>query len=760
MSNDDFDIDSFLAEGQPAQQAPAPSAGNSDFDIDAFLGATTDQATGESKPKYADGLGPDRPINKSPVDIVDRLRYSLGNVEGVKNDLKGKFKEVVQDPKGNFVIKHDDGMWYRADPKGLGDGDAWERTKELLGDTADVVPGAVKGAITGFAATKNRVGALVGAVAAIGGDAYSEEISDAVKNNPKKAMAAAATLGLVGATGVVKGAPGSIKGQLPAVAAGAVAEGVRTSLGRMVGTYEATPQQQLKDIGLEAMLNLGGATIAAGVKPTASMLASAAKNLKNAPQASKEMMAVAIGGTTGVEPGNVLTTLNNGGMVAQTFARFKAASLGAKEFAEKATEDSVKWVKHIAEKAQPTLNRIWSKGEAELLNGVDDTFHSTTNNIVSKIYSGASAQGVGQYFKTVNGKKVIMDAADVDAHFAKNAHWPEGVQFELKPRAVLVNEQKSNGIIKDVINDPDAYNLLQDFMRNVRQFQGMKVLTGKEGAKQMLKFNKIIDDQTYKLTQLGKDQSIPGIAKAMSDTHQLVRGNVMVKFDKLGPNNQPLPNAFQALNDQYSEAKNAILPVLRANNTARQAGDPAYEQFLKQVTNSRNVMKKDGLGKLVKMASENGDDSLEQAFDRIAVNEAAKSWSPWFSSGKVTAALAGGATVAATTGNPVPAMLAAGAAVATSPRTIFAGIRGAQGAASMAKPLTDPAMRTAQTAAAAGFKGLDFLKQRTPEQIKTMVNDPKILGTFFNSVSAGTQAHQQVRDQLVQEAIGRSEPIR
>jgi hypothetical protein len=246
----------------------------------------------------------------------------------------------------------------------------------------------------------------------------------------------------------------------------------------------------------------------------------------------------------------------------------------------------------------------------------------------------------------------------------------------------------------------------------------------------------------------------------MSDTHQLVRGNVMVKFDKLGPNNQPLPNAFQALNDQYSEAKNAILPVLRANNTARQAGDPAYEQFLKQVTNSRNVMKKDGLGKLVKMASENGDDSLEQAFDRIAVNEAAKSWSPWFSSGKVTAALAGGATVAATTGNPVPAMLAAGAAVATSPRTIFAGIRGAQGAASMAKPLTDPAMRTAQTAAAAGFKGLDFLKQRTPEQIKTMVNDPKILGTFFNSVSAGTQAHQQVRDQLVQEAIGRSEPIR
>jgi hypothetical protein len=355
------------------------------------------------------------------------------------------------------------------------------------------------------------------------------------------------------------------------------------------------------------------------------MLASAAKNLKNAPQASKEMMAVAIGGTTGVEPGNVLTTLNNGGMVAQTFARFKAASLGAKEFAEKATEDSVKWVKHIAEKAQPTLNRIWSKGEAELLNGVDDTFQSTTNNIVSKIYSGASAQGVGQYFKTVNGKKVIMDAADVDAHFAKNAHWPEGVQFELKPRAVLVNEQKSNGIIKDVINDPDAYNLLQDFMRNVRQFQGMKVLTGKEGAKQMLKFNKIIDDQTYKLTQLGKDQSIPGIAKAMSDTHQLVRGNVMVKFDKLGPNNQPLPNAFQALNDQYSEAKNAILPVLRANNTARQAGDPAYEQFLKQVTNSRNVMKKDGLGKLVKMASENGDDSLEQAFDRIAVNEAAKS---------------------------------------------------------------------------------------------------------------------------------------
>jgi hypothetical protein len=758
----EFFDESEVEEIKAPQQQAAASTGE-------FFDSSTvqeieevQQSTGEPIPQYADGKAANRPINKSPIDIVDRFRYALGNTKGVEADLQSKFNKVLKDPKGNFVIQNSDGKWYRADPKGLGDGDAWERTRELIGDAADVLPSAAKAALTGYAATRNKFGAIFGAAAAVGGDAYSEEIASAVQNNPKKAMAAATALGLVGANGVINGAPGSIKSGLPAVAAGGAGELVRTSLGRIVGTYDATPMEQVKDIGVEMMLNLGGVAIAAGVKPTASMLAEAAKNLKNAPQASKEMAAVVIGGATGNEPGKVLTTFENGGKVAAAFNKFKAASLGAKEFTENATKDSVKWVKSIAEKAQPTLNKLWNKNQTKLLEAVPEDFEANHQPIIANIYSDMHESGLGGFFRfDSSGKKIPVDPTEVGEHFTKSNKWPDWLKFELKSRQAIVDTQKKTGFINEIANDPDAYELVQKFLGSVRGFQGMAPGKGRDGAKQLLEFGKIVDDQTYKMTTLGKEQSIPGIAKAMSGYHAKVRGSLATKFDVLDKTGKQAANPFLAMNAEYSEAKDALLPVLRASKSADKVGDSAYEALFKQITNSRNVMKKEGLGKLVKMS---GDSELEQAFDNIAVNEAAKGWAPWFSSPKVTAALSGGAGIALGTGNPVPAVAAGVAAAATSPRVAFGTIRAAQTGAQaisdgIPQAIKRPVASVTQTTAAAGFKALEFLKQRTPEQIKIMTQDPRVLQMFLGTLGTAGQTHKGLSESLINQSLQETEPV-
>lgn len=79
--------------------------------------------------------------------------------------------------------------------------------------------------------------------------------------------------------------------------------------------YEASDEEQLKDVGIEAALNLGGTVIGAGVKPTIGLIADGVakfgKLFGNAPAAVKNMFMEGWGGATGVGAKNIATLIDN-----------------------------------------------------------------------------------------------------------------------------------------------------------------------------------------------------------------------------------------------------------------------------------------------------------------------------------------------------------------------------------------------------------------------------------------------------------------
>ena len=172
---------------------------------------------------YADGQSPLTPINRSPLDLSDRVKLSLGNKVGKLNYLKQRFDGAEIDKHGNFLI-NDGGSWYRADPDFLGDGDAWQRTKEIIADMADLSD-------IGVVTAGQIGGAAAGATVA----------SPTIAGVPAAAIAG---------------------GALGAAAGGAL----KSRLGRLVGTYSASPEEEIKDAALEGVLGLGGEVVGLGAK--------------------------------------------------------------------------------------------------------------------------------------------------------------------------------------------------------------------------------------------------------------------------------------------------------------------------------------------------------------------------------------------------------------------------------------------------------------------------------------------------------------
>lgn len=154
--------------------------------------------------------------NVTPVSTLDRLKLSFGNAKGGAAYLKSKFQDATVNEDGKLLVK-DQGVWQTIDPEGFSNGDGWSFA-EAIGDLADVSRDILLGA-----------GQVAGAAA-----------------------------GAVGTGGV-----GTIAGS---AAGGAIASTAAAALGRIIGTYEATPEELIKDVALDTILAAGGETVALGAK--------------------------------------------------------------------------------------------------------------------------------------------------------------------------------------------------------------------------------------------------------------------------------------------------------------------------------------------------------------------------------------------------------------------------------------------------------------------------------------------------------------
>ncbi len=154
----------------------------------------------------------DTAINESPVGLLDRLKLSLGNKKGSVDYLRKSYQDATADAQGNLVVK-DKGVWKRVDMDGISNDDGW-KASEILGDVADLAGDVIVGA-----------GGLAGGVAGGG-------------------------LASVGTAAIGSG----------------VASGAKAAMGRLVGTYDATPEEVIRDIALDTLLGGAGEGIAMGAK--------------------------------------------------------------------------------------------------------------------------------------------------------------------------------------------------------------------------------------------------------------------------------------------------------------------------------------------------------------------------------------------------------------------------------------------------------------------------------------------------------------
>lgn len=162
----------------------------------------------------------DSAINESPVGLLDRLKISLGNTKGSVEYLKNSFQDATADSQGNLVVK-DKGVWKRVDMDGVSNDDGW-KASEVLGDVADLAGDIIVGA-------GSFAGGVGGAIAG----------------------------------GGVASVPGAIVG---AAGGAGYASAAKAAMGRLVGTYDATPEEVVKDIALDTVLGGVGEGVAIGAK--------------------------------------------------------------------------------------------------------------------------------------------------------------------------------------------------------------------------------------------------------------------------------------------------------------------------------------------------------------------------------------------------------------------------------------------------------------------------------------------------------------
>ncbi len=651
-------------------------------------------------PDHSSGLDPKTPINQSPLSIADRFKMSLGNEKGNMDYLMNKpdVKAVVKDSTGHFVLQSaNDGLWYRVDPEGGGDGDAWSRTKEIMKDAADIAPAAVK--------TLGAIGAGIAAAPVTGG------------------------LGSAVASGVV----------------GAGLEGYRTSLGRLVGTYQATEGEQMQDLGMEALLNLGGAAVGAGVKPAARLLSKAAGGIADAIEhvapatanAVKETISSTIGAVTGAGQKAVRTLLDAGEDVSATLSK-ALAGRSREQAVDFLKNENVGVVKDIARRAQPALNKIYSTVKGELMDTAGEGFKGDVDDVLRASYADGLKSNIGAVVRdgkvlNVTPEQILKDGL------------PEGAQFGLHTIEHLQSIQRQSGQINPLANDPESYKLIAELHSTLKNFANMGEQSGKRGLNNLLEMKKVIGDVSFKLGTAADEAGLNVAKRYIAQVESHVENRMLESMPA------EVQKKYTQLMADYSNAKDQAAPLINALKQSRNRGDAVFEPLLNKLSSrpGSNAAIKDQFSNAVELMSQQGDKEIKNLLQRIDVHDAASKFIPVFRKGIGGALGVSAGGTAAMLGHPEVAMGIGAAGVAAAPRTALMSIRGAQNL-SQGSGLN--------LAVKSMWSLKDMIGNLDPKARQSLVQNPFIFNGLFQAAMRTPQMAQGIEQTLVDHGLSQAAP--
>lgn len=647
------------------QQAVAPprSFGASDFE------------TEDALPTYANGLSPQTAINSSPISVEDRAKLAIGNDAGRKKYLQERFKAVDRTKEGDFVVQDDKGLWRRIDPEGLGDGDAWSMTKELMSDASDLIrPGA-------------QVAAQIGTAA-----------------------------GLAAATG---GASLLAQGATSAATAAAVESGL-TSLGRLVGTYDATPEEQLRDIGIEAALNFGGTYIAAGIKPTLGYVAEGLKKtgqkLGSMMPGAREAFTDTLGTLTGAGPRAFETLLDNPEAVSNAMKKASFGKKTADDAALSLANSMTDAAEEISKAARPAATRLYDTMAKEVIENVPETFNAELKSVTSAGLEPLKAIGL-----------VADDAGRLSIKAPK--------QFvdELTARAA------QDGSLSPLITDKQSLGIIREAAEAYVRTSEARSLSGAAGAKQVMDLKRILSDATYRLKEQADDAALAPAQKLLAQMKSATDAAISRKFEMAAPVNsrvlgKPSTNLFNDLNTHYTQQMAEMQPLMRASAMAAKSGSREPYAQLAQHLNSlggRNSTKKTATDTLIDTLNSMGGIKGQQIagkYQEIKNLDAATRLMPMIRRGIVSQTAAAGAGAALLSGNPMIAAGVAGSAALTSPRLAATAVKGA-------------------------LAGKAMLAKLNPVQLKMLASDPQAMQAWGQGVLGAAGVQNQAFNQLMQQGM-------
>ena len=570
--------------------------GQGQFDLQGFLSThNVDPA------KIAISLNsPTTAVARSPLTFDQRAALSAGNTRGSLNFLRDNFDDVAfTEDRGLSVLS--DGIWQQVDPSFLGDkGDAWQRAKEFGTDIAE------------FGKDFLAKGAAIGTGASVGG-----------------------------AVGAGAGGIGAIPGAVVGAGAGAfAAETVESAIGKLVGTYDATPEEFLIDTTLESMLLAGGYAVPLGVRPTWLRTKQAFNNLsKNASPTFKNAMTEVAARTGQIsQPTMERVLTERGSKMMGDLDSFIKQGAKVAETEAGLTNASTTRVIDLFKNARPSLNAQFGQAEKQLFATLPKNFRANMRPATEEMAASLRELGLIK-LSTQEGTSKLSRI-----NLLPKAELREAIGQQVSPFAILKVEKGLKSIADN------ANKILNQ--------------NGAADAQLVLKSRRAIDDLIFNSRVFADDEAAAVLRPIALQYRNSLAGTFARHSPEAGQAYSQMNALYAGHIDDVVRAERAILnrasgrpDRITAQNFTRKLDDPV--QYDAEAGLIRSIGRLQG---------QQGAELGERALDAIAAREFARV-APRMGILQGTALASGGAIALGVPFGAV-APIAAGALAVSSPRLI------------------------------------------------------------------------------------------
>jgi carbonic anhydrase/acetyltransferase-like protein (isoleucine patch superfamily) len=507
-------------------------------------------STTENAPDFADGNTPDSAINTSPVSILDRAKLSFGgrDTQAQIDFLNERFDAVRVNSNDDLVVAKE-GKWHRVDADNFGDTNAWSLTdhlKETLGDVADV---SKEGTI---------VGASIGAAALTGGSSL-----------------------------LVQGA---------ALGAGAaVGDVATTSMGKLVGTYDGTPGDQLQEAGGEFLINAAGGIVmgkaAQGLKAASKtqvgrkLIEKSGEAFANAVEwagkkivnpVPKRMWTTLAGAFSGVKPENLNRMMDRSSVIKPLYKRtLKSYAKNPEGTIQGLVAQNVDDFGKVVNLSRRSLSAWYDKQmgilKGTVPQGLRGNVASHANNLVSQL----QAQGLVQ--TTTRGGVRRMSIPSQDEIIAKFG-------------AQLSGDAPTDSLLRLLAKNKTVHKEFSNLVRELRVLGASGERTGAGAIDDFLRAQKQWSQfsRNFKTKLYEKEPAIAKEAVSLVDDiwDNNIQNNVFNDFARSGSDD--LIKQLTNINREYAGFKSGMKPLLdlQAKLASKRAGSKDVETLMNQYLQS------------------------------------------------------------------------------------------------------------------------------------------------------------------------------